>query len=236
MKICFISHSASSSAAGIYEIEKALANELIQSHQCDIDVVAFNDKHFDKRDWPNANIKIFEPKYKKTFSYSRKMRNHVLSQDYDLIHLHNLWTYPSMITKKANIKNNIPIVITPNGMLDNWALNNSKYKKMIAKFFFETRNIKKASLIHVNTIKEAKDVRSLGFKNPLALIPNGVDINEIERDIDNLVIKNTINNEYISKYKNILGKINYLDDNYNTNITTIKKICEQNKKVILKKI
>ena len=63
-----------------------------------------------------------------------------------------------------------------------------------------------------------------------------VDINEIERDIDNLVIKNTINNEYISKYKNILGKINYLDDNYNTNITTIKKICEQNKKVILKKI
>lgn len=178
MKICFISHSASSSAAGIYEIEKALAHELINAHNYDIDLVAFKDINFIESDWILANINIFEPRFKNLFSYSKKMRDYVLSQKYDLIHLHNLWTYASVITKDTNIKNSTPSVITPNGMLDKWALNNSKYKKSIAKILFEAKNLKKANLIHVNTYKEARDIRSLGLNNPLALIPNGIKINE----------------------------------------------------------
>jgi poly(glycerol-phosphate) alpha-glucosyltransferase len=191
LKICFISHSASSSAAGIYEIEKALAYELINSHNCNIDIVAFKDTNFIESDWINTNINIFEPKFKKLFSYSNKMKNYVLSQEYDLIHLHNLWTYPSVITRDANIKNNVPSVITPNGMLDKWALNNSKYKKSLAKILFEAENLKNANLIHVNTYKEAKDIRSLGLKNPLTLIPNGIKINK--NHLANVIEKRKLN-------------------------------------------
>ena len=61
-------------------------------------------------------------------------------------------------------------------------------------------------------------------------------INDIEIHIDELIKKNYIDDKYLDTYKIILSKINYLDDYYNSNITNIKKICEQNKKVVLKKI
>ena len=53
-------------------------------------------------------------------------------------------------------------------------------------FFFENQNLKEANLIHVNTIKEAEDIRLHGFTNPLALIPNGINIKSDISTIDNI--------------------------------------------------
>ena len=46
----------------------------------------------------------------------------------NIIHVHGLWRSSSRIYK-LYLKENIPYIISPHGMLDQWALNQSKFKK-----------------------------------------------------------------------------------------------------------
>ena len=62
------------------------------------------------------------------------------------------------------------------------------------------------------------------------------DIAKIEGDIDILDSKRNIDKKYINDYREILAKINFLEDYYNKNILILKKICSDNKKILLKKI
>lgn len=75
-------------------------------------------------------------------------------------------------------KNNIPYIITPRGMLEPWSLSQKKIKKLIALFLFQKKDIEKATVIHVTGEMERLQIRKLGFKNPIAVIPNGVNLNE----------------------------------------------------------
>jgi poly(glycerol-phosphate) alpha-glucosyltransferase len=60
-------------------------------------------------------------------------------------------------------------------MLERWALRNSELKKSAAAFLFERANLQGASCIHCSA-QEAGNVRAYGLKNPIAIIPNGVDL------------------------------------------------------------
>ena len=55
----------------------------------------------------------------------------------------------------------------------------------------------------------------------------------LEKDIE---MKNQSIIKYINDYREILAKINYLEDYYNKNILVLKKISIDNKKIFLKKI
>ncbi len=62
------------------------------------------------------------------------------------------------------------------------------------------------------------------------------DEKEIETDVLKLSKLKKINNEYITLYRAILSKINYLENFYNNNITIIKKIDKNNNKITFKKV
>jgi poly(glycerol-phosphate) alpha-glucosyltransferase len=61
-------------------------------------------------------------------------------------------------------------------MLDPWALHNSRWKKIIAGFAFERRHLKNAACIHAINRGEAAAIRAFGLKNPICIIPNGVEV------------------------------------------------------------
>jgi poly(glycerol-phosphate) alpha-glucosyltransferase len=61
-------------------------------------------------------------------------------------------------------------------MLDKWALRNSAWKKRIARVAFEDANLRAASCIQALNDSEVRAIRSLGLRNPIALIPNGIDV------------------------------------------------------------
>ena len=73
----------------------------------------------------------------------RKLIKEILKINPTIVHLHGLWRVHTRITNDL-IKAKIPYVITPHGMLDKWALNQSKlkkknvlvnYRKMVYKIF-----------------------------------------------------------------------------------------------------
>jgi poly(glycerol-phosphate) alpha-glucosyltransferase len=61
-------------------------------------------------------------------------------------------------------------------MLDPWAMRNAAWKKRIAMALYEKRNLEAASCLHALNVAEAASIRAIGLTNPIAIIPNGVEL------------------------------------------------------------
>ena len=98
----------------------------------------------------------------------------------DIIHVHALWDPLIHAAIKYASMKNIPIVHSPHGMLTPWALSNKKNKKRIAWRLYQHVDLKKVSLFHVTCEDEKQDLLRLGFKQPVEVIPLGMDIPSVD--------------------------------------------------------
>jgi glycosyltransferase involved in cell wall biosynthesis len=63
-------------------------------------------------------------------------------------------------------------------MLEPWALRRSNWKKQVTGRLWEFENLKGAACLRVTSDDELQSVRGFGLKNPVALIPNGIDVED----------------------------------------------------------
>jgi len=95
----------------------------------------------------------------------------------NIIHNHGLWRMPNLYPLAIKKEKNIKIIVSPRGSLSQAALNISKYKKNIFNTFFRQNDLlKECDSFHATSLKEKDEIRELGFKQPIAIIPNGIDI------------------------------------------------------------
>ena len=97
-------------------------------------------------------------------------------KDYDIFHTNGLWMFPNVTPLKLANKQGKKIVLSPRGTLSKEALKFSKIKKFIFYYLFQRSILKKLDLIHVTSFNELREVRNFGLTQPVAIIPNGVDI------------------------------------------------------------
>jgi len=93
-------------------------------------------------------------------------------------HQHGIWLRCSHETSTFASQNSIPLIMAPRGMLEPWAINNSKWKKKLAWFLYQKRDLQRVTAFHATAQSEAESIRRLGFKQPIAVIPNGVQLPE----------------------------------------------------------
>jgi len=96
-----------------------------------------------------------------------------------VIHQHGIWLRSSHAVTSFAHDNKLPLVIAPRGMLEPWAINNSKWKKKLAWAVYQKRDLCRATAFHATALSEAESIRRLGFKQPIAVIPNGVQLPEV---------------------------------------------------------
>jgi len=179
LKTLFLSPSLSRNLGGIYEIIRSLSAEL-QRSGVDVQALGLIDEGWasDQKNWGSVPTRAFAFSGPRIFGFSSVLRNEVLKSDADLLHLHALWMHTSVIASDWARCTKRPYIVTPNGMLEPWALRNSGWKKKIAALLYEDRMLKGATCLQANTEKELADFRAYGLTNPIALIPNGVEIPE----------------------------------------------------------
>ncbi len=97
-------------------------------------------------------------------------------QNPSLIHTQCLWMYLSKVSLHFYQKYHTPHIISPRGMLDPWALQHSAWKKKIAAAWFEKQHLRTAACLHALCQSEADAIRQYGLTNPIAIIPNGIDL------------------------------------------------------------
>lgn len=93
-----------------------------------------------------------------------------------LVHNHGLWMFPNLYARQAAVRAKVPLIISPRGMLEGWALSRSAGRKALARRLFEGGNLEHAAMFHATSTQEAESIRTAGFRQPIACIPNGVDL------------------------------------------------------------
>ncbi len=94
----------------------------------------------------------------------------------DVIHSHGLWLRTDLYAARAGRRAGTATVLTPRGMLDPWAMDHHWGRKRLVWHTGQRAALRRATCIHATAPQERQFVRDLGFKNPVAEIPNGVDV------------------------------------------------------------
>lgn len=94
----------------------------------------------------------------------------------DLIHLHGMWCPFLAVAALVAKRKDIPLVISPHGCLEPWALGFKRYKKLLAMKIYQAPILRSASMFIATADQEANSIRRVGLRQPVAIIPNGVDV------------------------------------------------------------
>ena len=99
----------------------------------------------------------------------------------DVCHIHGVWNVPEWWASHLARAARVPYVISPRGMLQPQATRIGRWRKATAFALLERRNLKGAALFHATSEQEAGALRDLGFGRPIAVVPNGVDLEDAKQ-------------------------------------------------------
>ncbi len=94
--------------------------------------------------------------------------------DYDIIHTHYLFSYPSTCAGLIARNQGIPYIVRIIGQLTPWALAQSRLKKQLYTSLIERHNLNRAAAIHCTSKAEVEDAHKFGIKTPAITLPLGV--------------------------------------------------------------
>ena len=106
----------------------------------------------------------------------RALRRHVV--EYDLIHAHSVFLWPTWRSARAARSARRPFVLSPRGMLVPELISaRSALLKRAWIGAIEWRNLRSAAVIHATSPLEAHDIERAGLAlAPVRVVPNGVDV------------------------------------------------------------
>lgn len=128
----------------------------------------------------NMNVHALEGSEVKFVVLRGKITRGVLETEitrgrFDIVQLQSLWSLVYHDVALICRKHHIPYIITPRGMLEPWSLRQKKWKKRMALFLYQKKDLNRAACIYSTSEMEANHVRSLGIKAPISVIPNGIE-------------------------------------------------------------
>ena len=107
---------------------------------------------------------------------SRNLRQALAGSNYDLYHTNGLWMDVNHVTCVHARRKGKPYVVSPHGMLYPQALAISRWKKKLMLALGHRRDLGHAACIHVTCKQEMEHCRAFGLNQPIAVIPNPVQI------------------------------------------------------------
>jgi glycosyltransferase involved in cell wall biosynthesis len=93
-------------------------------------------------------------------------------REYDLIHIHAVFSYPSIIAMILARTFRIPYIIRPLGSLAHWSLQQGAKKKQLYLRLIG-RELAQASGIHFTSMQEQQEAAALNLASPSFILPHG---------------------------------------------------------------
>ena len=99
----------------------------------------------------------------------------------DVFHTNSCWTPLSSLTAQWAKAAGYKVIYTPHGMLEPYALQRHYWtKKLPAILLFQKKGLQVADIIHATADKEKNNLIKLGWNKNVCVVPNCVQIDEIE--------------------------------------------------------
>ena len=172
--------SVSRNAGGLHESVRRLV-QCLTLRQVGVRVLSVEDE-FTQADlavWSPVKVEVFPRAWPEAFGYSSGFLPALERLRPDLMHTHGIWQYPSIATTAYGHRHRVPYMISPHGMLDPWAVRHHRWKKVLAYAMYEINHVRGARCIRALCESEARSIRQMDLKNPVAIIPNGIDLPEV---------------------------------------------------------
>ena len=102
----------------------------------------------------------------------------------DVTHGHGLYVGPNLIFGREARRQRKSLVYHVHGMFEPYILKRSRWKKRLVQWMFEDRNIQTVRFWRALTSTEADQIVATGARQPIAVIPNGLDVADFSRPAD----------------------------------------------------
>src|SRR6266487_710639 len=179
MKIGFLVSSVSREAGGLFQSVRGLAKAVTcASASARVFGISDTQSAVDLQEWRPLSVETFRPQFR-AWGYSNQLVPALLGADLDILSTHGLWKYCSVASQRWHRRTGRPYIVHPEGMLESWALQNAKWKKRIAALVYEDRYLREATCLRALCEAEAQSIRSYGMRNPICVIPNGMDLPDL---------------------------------------------------------
>lgn len=96
----------------------------------------------------------------------------------DVVHNHSLWSMVNVAAGWVVPGSYAKLVTSPRGTLSAYALGRSRGVKALL-WPLQRRALARADMLHATSEDELKEIRALGFKAPVVVLPNGIDLPDI---------------------------------------------------------
>jgi glycosyltransferase involved in cell wall biosynthesis len=178
MKVGFLVSSVSREAGGLFQSVRGLA-KAVMSTNATAYVFGISDQKsaIDSLEWRPLSVRTFRPQLL-AWGYSNQLVPGLLDADVDILSTHGLWKYCSVASQRWHRRTGRPYVVHSHGMLEPWALRNARWKKRMAALLYEDRHLDGAACLRALCEAEARSIRAYGMRNPICVIPNGINLPE----------------------------------------------------------
>ena len=119
-----------------------------------------------------AKLKVLEPSFSK-----KDIAKYLADEKFELIQIQSMWDLPYHKVMVEARRLGIPYVVTPRGMLEPWSLLQKKWKKILAWWLYQRKDVQKSAFIFTTAKMEAEHVSELAITTCKAVIPNGIETN-----------------------------------------------------------
>ena len=99
-----------------------------------------------------------------------------------ILHLNNLWNFPTLCCYLISLVFNVPLIVSPRGAIETWSLKQRSLLKRFASFLFQ-KSMFNRSYMHVTALDELKALKSYNSYKKSFCIPNGVSV-EKEKNVN----------------------------------------------------
>ena len=182
MKIAILSSNISNEAGGYAESSFLLRNRLEKIKNNDVYLFGFWKSKFFKLNYKLTDrINIFTSGYIDIFPFSLQYFKKLFDIRPEVIDIQGIWSSTSVLSLFYHYFSKTPYIVTPRGMLEEWALKQSYFKKKFFYFLIEKIHLKNATFLRATSDLEALTFKKLGFKKKKILnIPNSIKIPEFK--------------------------------------------------------
>jgi glycosyltransferase involved in cell wall biosynthesis len=103
------------------------------------------------------------------------LKGHI--HDYDLLHVHAIFSFPSTWAMREARHAGVPYLVRTIGQLSPWSLAQSRSRKTWMLRLIEERNLNGAAALHFTAGAERDEVAAIGLLPPALVLPLGVRLN-----------------------------------------------------------
>lgn len=174
--VIHITHNVSRLAGGLFESVRHLSQSVRLAGGVRLKVLGLADAKTaeDIKCWEPLDVQTFPVFGPERFGYAPGLVRELKASKPQLIHLHGLWKHSTFAVWRWARRTRTPYVVSPHGMLEPWALKQSRIRKAMAAWLYQMPCLRRATCIRATSRMEVESVRLAGFRNPIALVPNGV--------------------------------------------------------------